>query len=401
MEVAKRLRHTEVEVTVIDRANHHLFQPLLYQVATAGLSPANIATPIRSLLRRTDNMTVLMDEVVDVQPDENCVILKRSKPMAYDYLVVATGATHSYFGKDEWEQFAPGLKTVEDATSIRRNILMSFELAETATNLAEIQDLMTFLIVGAGPTGVELAGSIAELARRALNADFDRIRPDTARIILLEAGPRVLSAFPEELSKRAEQDLKRLGVEVRLNTMVQGIDARGVDTSAGRINSRTVIWAAGVKASPVTKWLKVEGDRNGRVPVGPDLTLADKPNVFCIGDCALALDANGKPLPGIAPVAMQQGRYVAKLIRSRNAGRDLPPFKYFDKGMLATVGRRAAVGSYGKIRMNGTLAWAAWLFVHIAYLIGFKNKLLVFIQWAWAYLTWERGARLITYCRDE
>ena len=401
MEVAKSLRKADVEVTVIDRSNHHLFQPLLYQVATAGLSPANIATPIRSLLRGTPNMTVLMDEVLDILPEENCVVLKRSKPIGYDYLIVATGATHSYFGRDDWEQFAPGLKTVEDATSIRRNILMSFELAEAAVNLADVQELMTFLIVGAGPTGVEMAGSIAELARRALNADFDRIRPDTARIILLEAGPRVLSAFPEELSKKAEQDLKRLGVEVRLNTMVQEIDERGVDTSAGRINARTVIWAAGVKASPVTKWLKIEGDRSGRVPVGPDLTIEGMPNVFCIGDCALAKDQEGKPLPGIAPVAMQQGRYVAKLIKKRLKGEDVQPFKYWDKGMLATIGRRAAVGSYGKLRMNGTLAWAAWLFVHIAYLIGFKNKLLVFIQWAWAYLTWERGARLITYCRDE
>jgi NADH dehydrogenase FAD-containing subunit len=393
---ATGLECAPIQVTVIDRRNYHLFQPLLYQVATAALSPADIAQPIRSILKRQRNATVLLGRVTGIDPAGRAVLIGERR-VPYDYLIVATGARHAYFGHDEWEPFAPGLKKIEDATDIRRRILLAFEQAESAVDPAERQALLTFLIVGGGPTGAELAGAIAELASKALVAEFRTIDPREARVVLIEAGPRLLPAFPERLSAIAKRSLERLGVEVHLGTAVTGCDAAGVAIGDERLPSRCIIWAAGVAASPAGKWLGAERDRAGRVKVGPDLSVPGQPEIFVIGDSALATDARGNPLPGIAPAAKQAGHYVARLIRARIGGRKPPPpFRYRHLGNLATIGRRAAVADFGWIRLSGRLAWLLWGIVHIYFLIGFRNRLVVSLDWLWAYITFQRGARLIT-----
>jgi NADH dehydrogenase len=394
---AMRLARYPLHVTVIDRNNHHLFQPLLYQVATAGLSPADIATPIRSVLRRPKNTEVLLGEVTGIDLKNQCVLL-RERTLSYDYLVVTTGARHSYFGHPEWEKFAPGLKSIQDATNIRTRILLAFEQAENETHEQTRKALLTFVIVGAGPTGVELAGAIAELAHVALASDFRQIDPRSAQIILLEAGPKILSSFPDVLSTQAQQALENLGVLVRLNVRVEDVSEDGVVASGERIYARTVIWAAGVVASPAGQWLNADMDSVGRVKVSPDLSLPGHPNVFVIGDTATVLGVNGKPLSGVASVAMQQGVYVGAMIARELRGThdERIPFYYVDKGNLATIGRAYAVVAIGSLNLSGFLAWVIWLVVHIFYLIGFRNRLLVLIQWVWAYMTFQRGARLIT-----
>ena len=395
LEVARALRYAPVHITVVDRNNHHLFQPLLYQVATAGLSPADIAAPIRNILRRQRDVDVIMAEVTGVDKERRLVLIG-DRTLPYDYLVLATGARDGYFGHDEWEEFAPGLKTIPQATEIRRRILLAFEQAETAADDEEKQALLTFVLVGGGPTGVEMAGAIAELAHKALAADFRHIDPHMTRIILIEASHRILSSFSEDLSHKSKQMLERLGVEVREAQRVDSIDSAGVVVAGERIRASNVIWAAGVRASPAGRWLGVDVDRNGRVQVLDDCRILNFPEIFVIGDTA-TIEQDGKPLPGVAPVAMQQGRYVANLIVNRleNAA-DPGPFHYLDKGNLATVGRAFAVLEFGRIKMSGLLAWLAWLGIHIFFLIGFRNRAVVLIQWAWAYLTYQRGARLIT-----
>jgi NADH dehydrogenase len=397
LQAAHALRNAPVDLTVIDRNNHHLFQPLLYQVATAGLSPADICVPIRFTLRKQNNTEVLLAEVTGIDLEEQRVIIG-DRSISYDYLVVATGARDNYFGHDDWEHFAPGLKSVVDATKLRRNILLAFEAAEMETDPEKVRALLTFVLVGAGPTGVEMAGAIAELAHKAIASDFRHINPKTARIILIEAGPRILPTFPEALAQKAQRALKRLGVEVRTGTPVEAIDENGVAAAGSRIAAKTVIWSAGVKASAAGQWLKAEVDRGGRVKVLEDLSLPGHPNVFVIGDTASAMQ-DGKPLPGVAPVAMQAGRYVASVIAQRVAGKKQAaiPFRYHNKGNLATVGRSFAVLEIGRVRLTGFVAWAMWLTIHIFYLIGFRNRFLVFFQWTWAYFTFQRGTRLITF----
>lgn len=393
---AKQLRKAPVRVTVIDRHNYHLFQPLLYQVATAGLSPANIAAPIRGILRKNENTEVIMGEVIGIDKASREVILV-DRNIKYDYLIVATGARHSYFGKDKWSKHAPGLKSIADATAIREKILLAFEAAEIEPVAEERQELLNFVVVGGGPTGVEMAGSIAELAYKALAADFRHIDPTCARIILIEAGPRILSAFPEDLSAEALSSLYRLGVEVRTNARVEDVRDNGVLVNGEFIKAHTVIWAAGVVASPAGHWLGAETDRAGRVKVGPNLNLPDHPEIFVIGDTAAITDRTGKNLPGVAPVAMQTGRYVAKVITQAVKGEREPrPFKYIDKGNMATIGRSSAIADVRNIHLSGFVAWLTWLAVHVLYIIGFRNRVLVLIQWAWAYVTYSRGARLIT-----
>jgi NADH dehydrogenase len=393
---AKRLGKAPLRLTVIDRRNYHLFQPLLYQVATAGLSPADIATPIRSILRHQRNTTVLLGNVIGIDKDARLVEFD-DRRIPYDTLIVATGARHAYFGRDEWERVAPGLKKIDDATDIRRRILMAFESAETAEDDSERRRLLTFVVIGAGPTGVELSGAIAELARKALASDFRNIDPRAARVMLVEAGPRVLAAFPESLSGAAQRALEKLGVEVRLGQPVTRCDEGGVTIAGDRIEARTILWAAGVAASPAAKWLGVEADRAGRVKVEPDLTLAGHPEIFVLGDTATLADAGGRPLPGIAPVAKQQGKYAAQVILSRGDGGPAPPaFRYRHLGNLATVGRKVAVADFGVARLHGRIAWLLWGLVHVYFLIGFRNRLAVLLDWLWAYLTFQRGSRLIT-----
>ncbi|HVL38967.1 MAG TPA: NAD(P)/FAD-dependent oxidoreductase [Fimbriimonadaceae bacterium] len=402
LEVAKGLRRAPADVLLLDRSNHHLFQPLLYQVATAALSPADIAAPVRSVLRRQRNTQVLMAEVHDVDLAGGRVLLAGGASLEYDHLVLATGSMTSYFGHDEWERLAPGLKTIDDATRIRRNVLLAFERAECADGAEQMRRLLTFVIVGGGPTGVEMAGSIAELAHQALRRDFRRINPQSARIILIEASPSILGGFEPSLARHARRDLIRLGVEVLEGVMVEDLTDEGVSTSQGFLASQNVIWAAGVRATPVARWLQVQPDRMGRVPVEPDLTVASHPKVFVIGDAALLAGPGGRPLPGVSPVAMQQGRYVAKVILRRLTGEgSLPPFRYRDKGMLATIGRGRAIAQMGRFRFAGLFAWLVWVFVHILYLVEFRARLIVLTQWAWAYLTWQRGARLITGLPEE
>lgn len=399
LQAAKALRHAPVQVTVIDRSNYHLFQPLLYQVATADLSPADISAPIRSILKRQKNTAVMLAEVtgIDVQKQQ---VLMHERSLPYDYLIIATGARHSYFGHDAWEPFAPGLKTIDDAALLRRKILLAFEAAEIEPDPEKRQALLTFVLVGAGPTGVEMAGAIAELAHKTLAADFRHIDPKAARILLVEAASRILLAFPESLANKAERALARLGVEVRTNAPVEAIDSEGAVIAGKRLPARTVIWTAGVAASPVGRWLGTDVDRAGRVQVLSDLSLPGRPNVFVLGDTA-RLNQDGKLLPGVAPVAMQEGRYVAQVIARRVAGKQsIPPFRYRSRGNLATVGRSFAIVEIGAFRVSGFLAWVLWLVVHITYLIGFRNRLLVLFQWAWEYVTRQRSARLIT-CGDE
>jgi NADH dehydrogenase len=399
LNAAQALAHAPVKITVIDRKNFHTFQPLLYQVATAGLSPGEIAAPIRSILRSHRNVEVLMAEVTGFDLERRIVHTPEVE-VAYDYLIVAAGAQHSYFGHDEWEPLAPGLKTIEDALEIRRRVLLAFELAERQAVAGETATPINFVVVGGGPTGVELAGTLAEISRHALAHEFRSIDPARTHIVLLEGGPRVLAAYAEDLSRSAEEQLKQLGVEVRTSTTVTKVEPGAVCLGNTRLPSTVVLWAAGVAASPLGKALGGPVDRAGRVPVAPDLSFPGHPEIFVIGDLAAAKDESGKLLPGVAPVAIQQGRFVAKLIRDevKSGGRlkTRPEFHYWDKGSLATIGRAAAVAQFGRIHISGFVAWLSWLFVHILFLIGFRNRLLVFIQWAWSYFTYERGARLIT-----
>jgi len=392
---AKALARVAVDVIVLDRQNHHCFQPLLYQVATAALSPAEIAWPIRHMLRQQRNATVLMAEVTGLDLAGR-LVQTAAGPISYDYLVIATGATHSYFGHDEWAQFAPGLKRIEDATRIRRRILLAFEHAELAHEEAERQRLLTFVIVGGGATGVEMAGAIAEVARQTLANDFRRIDPRSSRIILLEAGPRLLPTLTEDLSRYAERALARMGVDVRTSTRVTGCDRRGVALDHDRIDAGAVIWAAGVVASPAAIWLDAERDHAGRVRVLPDLSIPEHPEIFVIGDAAAVQDAKGQAVPGVAPAAKQMGRYVGTLIAARLAGQSLPAFRYRNLGELATIGRRAAVVKFGTLSLTGFLGWLFWSFAHIYFLIGVKNRFIVAFTWLWDYVTFQRGARLIT-----
>jgi NADH dehydrogenase len=395
LNAARSLAREPVQVTIVDRKNHHTFQPLLYQVATAGLSPGEIAAPIRGVFRGDENVTILLEEVQGFDLDRR-VAKTSEQELPYDYLVVAAGATHAYFGHDDWEPLAPGLKTIEDALEIRRRVLLTFELAERQALSGASEEPLNFVVVGGGPTGVELAGTLAEIAHHVLAQEFRSIDPTRARIILLEGGPRVLPAYTEDLSRSAEHQLRRLGVEVRTNALVTSVEPGAVRVGDTRIVAPVVLWAAGVAASPLGKKLGVPCDRAGRVLVQPDLSLPAHPEVFVIGDLASLTDEHGKMLPGVAPVAIQQGKFVAKTIRRDLLGQPREKFHYWDKGSLATIGRAAAVAQFGKIHISGFIAWLAWLFIHIFFLIGFRNRLLVFIQWAWSYVTYERGARLIT-----
>jgi len=404
LSAARALRDVDVDVTVINRTNHYLFQPLLYQVAAGVLSPADIAMPTRFLLRRQRNATVLMADVgaIDV---ERRTIDADGLIVPFDFLIVATGARHAYFNHPEWEPLAPGLKTLEDARLIRHRFLHAFEEAEKSSNPADQEALLTFVIVGGGPTGVELAGAFAELTRIVLHRDFKRIDPSRARVVMIEAGPRVLAQFSPELSASAERQLKKLGVEVRTATKVKSISLGRVDLESGEIIfAENIIWAAGVSASPLTNTLGVELDRAGRVKVNPDLSLPGHPEVFAIGDMALVLGEDGKPTPGVSPAAMQMAKHVARLIESElvpdgKTGR--APFRYRDKGSMATIGRSAAVAKVGRFEFSGFPAWLVWLGVHLIFLIGFRNKVAVLLQWAYSYLTYKRGARIITGLSDE
>jgi NADH dehydrogenase len=384
-------------VTLIDRSNYHLFQPLLYQVATAGLSPADIAAPIRGILRDQRNAEVVMGRVESIDSDRREVHILGNGVVAYDYLILAAGARHAYFGHDEWEDVTLGLKKIDDATAIRHAILMAFERAERETDIDERERLLTFVVVGGGPTGVEMAGAIAELTKKTLAKDFRSIDPTSARILLIEAGPRVLASFPERLSRKAEESLTKLGVEVKLNSPVESCDAGGVIVRDFRFASRTVIWAAGVQASPAAKWLKAEHDRAGRVFVRENLSLIGDPEIFIIGDNAAVRNADGTPVPGVAPAAKQMGAYVGNLI-SRRVGQQSapPPFRYRNYGNFATIGRNAAVADFGWLKLSGFLAWLLWGAAHVFFLIGFRNRLTVMLNWLWAYVTFQRGARLIT-----
>jgi len=396
LEAAKALARAPVDVVLVDRQNHHCFQPLLYQVATAALSPADVAWPIRSILSRQENVRVLMAQVSGIDTAAN-VVKAGSLSLPYDYLVLATGVTHSYFGHDDWAGVAPGLKSIEDARLIRASFLLAFERAEIAEDESERKRLLTFVIVGGGPTGVEMAGSIAEVASRTLRSDFRRIDPATSRIVLIEAGSRVLPALPENLSRYAQSALEKMGVEVLLNTAVTGCDRNGVSFADGRIDSATVIWAAGVAASPAAGWIEAEHDRAGRIKVYRDLSVLGRPNIFVAGDLASVQGKAGQPLPGIAPAAKQMGRYVGKLIAARVAGRaDPKPFVYRHYGDLATIGRKAALVKLGRFELTGFLGWLFWGVAHIYFLIGIRNRFVIAVTWLWSYLTFRRGARLIS-----
>ena len=390
----RALASAPVHITLLDRGNHHLFQPLLYQVATAGLSAPDIAAPLRHILRRQRNATVLMEDVVAIEPAASRLRLSDGRTIDYDFLLLATGATHAYFGHDDWAAHAPGLKTLDDALHIRRRILSAFERAEAEPDPDARRALLTFAIVGGGPTGVELAGTLAEIARHTLKREFRRIDPREARVLLLEAGPRVLASFPESLSTKALTQLEKLGVEVRAGTPVRAIDDDGVLLGDERIAARTVLWAAGVAASPLARSLGVELDRSGRVPVSPDLRAPGFDNIYVAGDLA-SLQQDGKPVPGVAPAAKQMGAHVARSIRARLAGHDVAPFRYRDYGNLATIGRMAAVVHLGKLKLSGALAWWFWLLAHVFFLIGFRNRLVVMLNWTWAYWTYQRAARII------
>src|SRR5580700_8001367 len=396
---AKALKHTPAEIVLIDRTNHHLFQPLLYQVATSVLAPAQIGSPIRNILRKQQNTTVILGEVTGVDKDKKCVFVKDADrtgvPIPYDFLVLATGVTHSYFGHNEFEKFAPGLKSLADAVGVRNKILHAFEQAEAEEDPGRHSDLLTFVLVGAGPTGVEMAGAIAVLVRNTLKSEFRRINPESAKIILLDMAPRVLGTFSEDLSQAAKERLANLGVEVRLGHGADQIDPDGVVVAGERISSKTVIWTAGVAPSPAGKWLNVATDRAGRVRILSDLTVPGHPEIFVVGDTA-SLDQNGKPLPGVAQVAMQQGRYAGKLIHRVISGKSRPgPFRYFDKGNMAVVGNGFAVLQSGKVHLSGFLAWLAWAAVHLQFLAQSSLRVSVFLQWVWTYMTGQRGSRLI------
>jgi NADH:quinone reductase (non-electrogenic) len=392
---ALALADQPVRVTLLDRQNHHLFQPLLYQVAAAALSPSDIATPLRSILRRAANVTVLLAEVERVDLANRRLVLDRGE-IGYDALILAAGASHSYFGHDEWEVFAPGLKTLEDALEIRRRVLLAYEAAEREHDGAEQRALLTFVVIGGGPTGVELAGALGEISRQTIARDFRLIDPTEARIILLEGGPRILQSFPESLAHRAEEALRRFGVEVRTNAVVTRVTPDAVWLGGEQIRARTVLWAAGVAAAPLCRTLGAPLGRAGHVLVEPDLSIPGHSEVFAVGDMCAFLHQTGAPLPGVAPVAIQQGRAAADNVLRWLGGLATRPFHYRDRGSMATIGRAAAVAMVGPLRLSGYPAWLAWLFVHIIFLIGFRNRFLVLFEWAWAYVTWRRGARLIT-----
>jgi NADH dehydrogenase len=394
LNAAKALRHAPVTVTVIDRSNHHLFQPLLYQVATAALSPSDIAAPIRRILRHSRNTNVLLADVVAIDVPGRRVLLADGY-VAFDYLILAAGATHSYFGHDDWSAHAPGLKSIEDALVIRRRLLLAFEVAEREADPQTRAEWMTFAIVGAGPTGVELAGTLAEVARKTLARDFRHIDPTQARVVLLEAGDRVLPGFDPQLSESTRRQLVRAGVEVRTNARVTQIDAFGIALGTQRLQARTVLWAAGIAASPLAASLGVPLDRAGRVLVRPDLTIPGQDQVYVLGDL-MHFEQAGQLVPGVAPAAIQAGKHAAANVIATLRGKPRKSFIYRDKGTLATIGRAAAVAQLGKLKLSGYVAWLLWLFVHILFLIGFRNRVLVLIEWAWSYFTYDRGARLIT-----
>ncbi len=397
LQLVNSLKGAPLRITLIDRRNHHLFQPLLYQVATTVLATSEVAWPIRHLYRHRAEVTTLLDEVAGVDPAAKTVQLGSGGMVAYDTLVLATGATHAYFGHDEWEPVAPGLKTLEDATTIRRRILLAFERAELASGAGEREALLTFVIIGAGPTGVELAGIIAELAQRTLPAEFRHIDTRQAKVILVEAGPRILAAFSESLSDYARRSLEKLGVEVRTGVPVTACTAEGVTIGDTFVPSRTLVWAAGVQASPAARWLGIPSDRAGRAIVGPDLSAPGVPDVFVIGDTASVMQQDGKPVPGIAPAAKQQGTYLARLIRARLSGKPAPgPFRYWHQGSLATIGRRAAIIEFGKFKLKGAFAWWLWGIAHIYFLIGTRSRFAVAWSWLWIFLSGQHSARLIT-----
>jgi NADH dehydrogenase len=405
LNAAQKLKHAPVEVTLIDRRNFHLFQPLLYQVATGSLSPGEIAAPLRGVLSHQRNAQVLLGEATDIDPEAKRVVLRDGAAYPYDSLIVATGSKTSYYGNEDWRMWAPSLKTIEEATAIRHKILYAFECAERAVTEEEARAWLTFIIVGAGATGVELAGALAEIANETLKNDFRRINPREARIILMEGGPRILTAFPEDLSVRAEKLVARLGVEITKNVMVTHIDAEGVTCKFGdeskRLSAKTVLWAGGVTTNTFGRKLgertKAETDRSGRIKVNPDLTVPGYPDIFIVGDLALSWGENGKPLPGVAQVAIQGGAYAARTIRARLKGqKNTKPFHYFNKGDMAVIGRAAAIANIFGFHLAGLLAWLTWLFVHLMYIVEFQNRVLVFVQWGFEYLTFSRGARLIT-----
>lgn len=395
LNAAKELDGAPVQVILIDRSNHHLFQPLLYQVATAGLSPADIAQPIRAILSKQQNVRVVLDEVKEIRRDTKEVITG-DLTFRYDYLIVAAGARHSYFGNDSWEQFAPGLKSIADAVELRRRVLLAFEVAEKAETEEERKAAMTFVVVGAGPTGVEMAGAISELARHTLLKDFRTINPADAHVILVEAGPRVLPTFSESTSESALQQLKNLHVDVRLKSAVTRLAEYEVDINQDSIMARTIVWAAGNKASPLAAMLGGETDRPGRVKINRDLTVPGHPEIQAIGDMAATTFGNGRPVPGVSPAAIQAGRHAAKNVIRMVKGQKPTEWEYFDKGSMATIGRNAAVAEIGPFKMQGFIAWSAWVFVHLMFLIGFRNRSAVFLQWIWAYFTYGKGARLIS-----
>lgn len=395
LRAAKALAHLPVDITVLDRKNHHTFQPLLYQVATAGLSPAEIAAPIREILHRHKNIEVILADVLGFDLERRQVLL-HDHEIAFDYLIVAAGATHAYFGHDDWEPLAPGLKTLEDAVEIRRRILLAYELAEREAALTGMHRPLNFIVVGAGPTGVELAGTLAEIARKSLPSNFRNIDPAKTRILLVEAGPSILSSYPEDLRHSAVRQLEHLGVEVRTNSPVTEIRSGEVRIGDDMVPAEVVLWAAGVSASPLGRALGAPVDKAGRVFVKPDLSIPEHREVFVIGDLATLKDKGGKPLPGVAPTAMQEGTFVAHQIKRDMAGKPREEFHYFDKGSLATIGRAAAIAQFGKVHISGFFAWLTWLFVHIMFLIGFRNRIVVMLQWAWSYFTYERAAWLIT-----
>jgi NADH dehydrogenase len=397
LSAARALRHAPCDVLVIDRRNYHLFQPLLYQVATAALSPAEIASPIRTILSRQKNARVLMARVTGIDPARKLVHLEGGRDEPFDYLIVATGARHAYFGQDQWEKYAPGLKKIEDATDIRRRILLAFERAEATGDPEARKALLTFVVIGGGATGVEMAGAIAELAHWALADEFHVIDPTQARIVLIEAGPRLLPAFPADLGEHARKALQKLGVEVQLGHAVEHCDEGGVTHRSERIAARTIVWGAGVQASPAAKWLAADKDRAGRVVVAKDLSVAGHPDVFVIGDTAAVMDGKGNAVPGIAPAAKQMGAYVGRVIAARIAGKKQSgPFRYAHAGSLATIGRSAAIADFGWIKVKGWPAWWLWGIAHIYFLIDFRSRFIVAMQWFWSYLTYRRGARLIT-----
>ncbi|HEX2659114.1 MAG TPA: NAD(P)/FAD-dependent oxidoreductase [Polyangia bacterium] len=399
--VTRALREAPVRITLVDRSNHHLFQPLLYQVAMAGLSPAEIATPIRSVFRHQDNVRVLLDEVTGVDLNARRLSVRACGALEYDFLVLAPGAVNTYFGNDGWAAQAPGLKDLDDAVEIRRRVLLAFEAAERETDPIVQRKHLTFVVIGGGPTGVELAGAIAELATFVLSRDFRAIHPDQTQVLLIEAGPRVLPAFSEETSDKARRSLAEMGVEVRTGVRVTAIDDDGVQLGDARIAASTVLWAAGVSGSPLVAMLGLPVERGGRVRVQPDCSLPGHPEAFCIGDAAAFFTGDKTTLPGVSPVAMQQGRFVAEAIERSIEGRDRGAFRYVDKGSMATIGRSRAVAEVAGLRLSGFLAWMAWLLVHIFYLIDFRNRMFVLIDWAWSYFTYRRGSRLITGGRQD